>query len=61
MKKLVKVLIIIYLAVLVAGIAGKVIEVTNPRYRAAKEVAIEIYRETGSSDQAIKAWYDFLH
>ena len=58
MKKLVKVLIIIYLAVLVAG---KVIEVTNPRYRAAKEVAIEIYQETGSSDQAIKAWYDFLH
>jgi len=58
MKKLVKVLIIIYLAVLVAG---KVIEVTNPRYRAAKEVAIEIYRETGNSDQAIKAWYDFLH
>jgi hypothetical protein len=57
MKKLVKVLIII-LAVLVAG---KVIEVTNPRYRAAKEVAIEIYQETGSSDQAIKAWYDFLH
>ena len=57
MKKLVKVLIII-LAVLVAG---KVIEVTNPRYRAAKEVAIEVYRETGSSDQAIKAWYDFLH
>ncbi len=58
MKKIVKVLIVIYLAVLVAG---KVIEVTNPRYRAAKEVAIEIYRETGSSDQAIKAWYDFLH
>lgn len=57
-KKLVKVLIIIYLAVLVAG---KVIEVTNPRYRAAKEVATEIYRETGSSDQAIKAWYDSLH
>ena len=42
-------------------VAGKVIEVTNPRYRAAKEVAIEIYQETGSSDQAIKAWYDFLH
>lgn len=58
MKKLVKVLIIIYLAVLVAG---KVIEVTNPRYRAANEVATEIYRETGSSDQAIKAWYDSLH
>ena len=57
-KKLVKVLIVIYLAVLVAG---KVIEVTNPRYRAAKEVATEIYRETGSSDQAIKAWYDSLH
>lgn len=58
MNKLFKTLIIVFCILLAVA---RVAEIISPTYREAKQEALKVYQETGSSYQATKAWYDALH